>query len=334
MPLAENLTPGDPLAAGDLNGDRFADLAVGMARGDETDPFGPATGVIRVMFGGAGGLTLRRSILLASPYPPDPAFQHPASFGDVLAIGDVNADGYGDIVEGSAASPEGYPPAHTTSCSGGPAGPSVCRPFGGAAFGPAALAVGDVTGDGYGDVIAGTPRDRYVLSEADPAPVGRVRVYRGGRDGPSSEPVNLTQASAGIPGRSAPGDGFGRAVAVADVDRDGYADIVVGAPGEDRAAGAVTFIRGAPSGYATRGNAVYGPRIPGFPVKVAPDLQVGMAVSLVDVNGDGRLDLGIEAYGSGKIPRFFMLRGSGGRFTTRGARSGRLTRSGFHAGAG
>ncbi|MEG7741722.1 FG-GAP repeat protein, partial [Listeria monocytogenes] len=53
--------------------------------------------------------------------------------------------------------------------------------------------------------------------------------------------LSLAQSSAGVPGGDEPGDGFGASLALGDLDRDGYADLVVGAPGEDEGAGRVTL---------------------------------------------------------------------------------------------
>jgi hypothetical protein len=60
-----------------------------------------------------------------------------------------------------------------------------------------------------------------------------------------------------VPGASEVGDKFGRTVASADFDRDGYADLAVGQPRETVggvfAAGAVTVIYGSARGLHTLG---------------------------------------------------------------------------------
>jgi hypothetical protein len=86
----------------------------------------------------------------------------------------------------------------------------------------AALAVGDFDGDQYNDLAVGVP------GENDGS--GKVVVYRG----TSNRLVpwkTLTQASAGW--AVEPGDHFGWSLAAGDVDGDGIADLLVGAPHED-----------------------------------------------------------------------------------------------------
>ena len=54
-------------------------------------------------------------------------------------------------------------------------------------------------------------------------------------------PRTLAQGKRGVPGTGERGDAFGAALAAADVDRDGRADLIVGAPGEDHGSGHVPF---------------------------------------------------------------------------------------------
>ena len=88
----------------------------------------------------------------------------------------------------------------------------------GAGFGASVATAGDVNGDGYSDVIVGAPLFNNGKSEE-----GMVWVWHGSEDGLSElhdwhAEANLVDAS------------FGQSVATAgDVNRDGYADIIVGA---------------------------------------------------------------------------------------------------------
>ncbi|MFE6520724.1 FG-GAP-like repeat-containing protein [Streptomyces sp. NPDC057794] len=150
-----------------------------------------------------------------------------------------------------------------------------------------ALATSDRDRDGVTDLVTGTPK---ALSGG-----GSVTVVPGGVDGPvPAGKVTLTQNSTGVPGSHESGDGFGTATAWGDVNGDGYADLAVGAPGEDDTSGhadrgAVTVLYGPALGtgfsYATSGVTPTGARL-------------GSTVAVGDFNGDGKAD--VFAAGTGK----------------------------------
>ncbi|MGA5036084.1 FG-GAP repeat protein [Streptomyces capoamus] len=58
-------------------------------------------------------------------------------------------------------------------------------------------------------------------------------------------------------------------VRLVDVNRNGHADLVAAAPGEDGGDGAVWVLRGRPSGLVTDAAAVFGGRTLGAPYKKA-----------------------------------------------------------------
>ena len=91
-------------------------------------------------------------------------------------------------------------------------------------FGYSIDTAGDVNGDGYSDVIVGAPD--YDNGEEEE---GRAYVYYGSPGGPSLDPAWVEESDHEE-------NRFGAAVATAgDVNGDGYADVVVGAPGGDLA---------------------------------------------------------------------------------------------------
>lgn len=65
-----------------------------------------------------------------------------------------------------------------------------------------------------------------------------------------------SQNSSGITGNPEAGDHFGAAVAVGDVNGDGWSDLIVGTPDDDRVApdtGSVQVLLGGPTGLTTTG---------------------------------------------------------------------------------
>ena len=84
-----------------------------------------------------------------------------------------------------------------------------------------------------------------------------MRTSPAGPEGPGTSPVWWTQNSAGVPGASEQGDGFGTDLCVGDVNGDGYADVAIGVAGEDIGvvadAGAVTVLRGSVKGMTSTG---------------------------------------------------------------------------------
>jgi hypothetical protein len=160
--------------------------------------------------------------------------------------------------------------------------------------------VGDVTGDGFQDIVQGDHIDF-------PAGGGEIRLWRGGRRGPAVPPQTITQAPIEIPGGDETGDEFGFSLAVGDLDADGFADMVVGVPGEDAEAGAFVVIRGNRTGYAMTGSTKFtrdGPRIPGQPV---PGERFGQSLAILGLLGDNRLDLAVTAGGARRLDDAILL---------------------------
>src|SRR5689334_2099264 len=84
---------------------------------------------------------------------------------------------------------------------------------------------GDFNGDGFRDAVLPAPGANVSGKEG----AGAVVVLYGSASGLStSHRKTITQNTTGVPGVSEAGDGFGSATATADLNRDGYADLVVG----------------------------------------------------------------------------------------------------------
>lgn len=163
-----------------------------------------------------------------------------------------------------------------------------------------AVASGDINNDGYDDLVTGEPSSPDDGGEFVNG--GVVGVYYGsagdgpvGAEGPGTPPVWWTQDTSGVPGTDERGDNWGADLSVADTNGDGYADVAVGAPGEDIGtvadAGAVWVLRGTAGGLTATGAASWdqdSANVPGVPEKGD---RWGGQVRLTDPNKDGRFGL-------------------------------------------
>jgi hypothetical protein len=303
---------GSALATGDFDDDGFADLAVGV---DGEDLGGATTaGAVNVLYGTAGGLTGVGSQVFTQDSPGMPGVAELGDvFGVALATGDVDNDGFDDLVVGVPGEDLGGVEfggaVHVLGGAGGGLTGSGSQLFtqdspgvgdsaeGFDGFGEA-LATGDFDNDGFDDLAVGVHReDLGSLSEA-----GAVNVLPGAPGGLTGTGSQLlTQDSPGVGSIAEVLDVFGYAVAAGDFNRDGFADLAVGAAFEDvgavQAAGAVNVLPGAPGGLTGTGSQLLAQDSPGVPGSAELDDVFGSALATGDFDNNGFTDLAVGVPG-------------------------------------
>lgn len=277
----------DPLCAfaasivgpGDLDGDGFADLAIGTLQPHScsgTDERGP---VVQIFYGREDALVPGPALSLDGPF---------SSFGRLFmptlgGVGDVDGDGYPDLLVGLVdfldhrpallyrGSKHGIVPDRPTPIE--PEVPASERYY----FPSRIPSVGDLDGDGYADVVT-TRRPPY-----DVDPPGAVFVHRGSATGPAARPsVTLpNETGARV---------FGDAITGGDLNGDGLGDVAFTVGTLDEQHVRVHF------------GAALGVSLEATRLSYAPGRSSALLVltSPGDFDGDGAMDLTLGApYGDG-----------------------------------
>jgi hypothetical protein len=319
----------------DFNGDGYSDLVVGSPHSSAA---GPDVGRVLVYFGAAGGLDSAADLVIDGTLGS-------GGFGwAVAALGDVNEDGFSDLLVGQPAL--GIGAAYLYLGGDGAAFDATADAVltgsaSDSAFGQSLAAAGDVNADGFEDAVVGAPS---LLSPAD----GRAYVFLGGPgafdtspDGVVDEPMLNERIGSTVSGAGdTDGDGFADVLVVmleavpvraklylggtggsfdttpdttfvgtttmppldayasvvsgaGDMNDDGFADVVIGAPGSSvvsSGAGAAFFHLGSTAGIDTSADGTIGGATGG-------DYMGGALAAAGDLNGDGFGDALVGAYG-------------------------------------
>ena len=162
------------------------------------------------------------------------------------------------------------------------------------AFG-SALAGGDFDGDGYMDLAVGVPGQDV---NGKPA-AGAVHILYSDSGTLSEEGDEIWhQGVANVEGGVEAGDSFGHALAAGDFDSDGYDDLAVGVPREDKGSesetGAVNVLYGSPNGLSAAGNQIWDQdHLDGYGTQ--PGDRFGWALAVGYLDDDEYADLAVGA---------------------------------------
>ncbi|MBF0400894.1 MAG: FG-GAP repeat protein [Magnetococcales bacterium] len=285
-------------SAGDVNGDGFDDLIIGA------DQAYGGVGAAYVVFGSAFGIASQLNLSSLSGtngFRLDGDAAGDLTGHAVSSAGDVNGDGFDDLIVGAYKATSSYLEGGSSYVVFGQPSfsPSIAlsslngangfRLNGANSYGHAGDAVstaGDMNGDGFDDLII-----------SEPGGTGAVYVVFG-KSGGFASLLDLTTLN-GSNGFRLDGVAAGSVNAAWDVNGDGYEDIIVGASQFSGAVGAAFVVFGHSSAFnsaialSALGSSA-GFRLDG----VAAGDYAGFAVSGAgDVNGDGLADLIVGAHG-------------------------------------
>jgi Ca2+-binding RTX toxin-like protein len=255
----------------------------------------------------------------------------------VASAGDVNGDGYDDLIIGAPVTPgnggldgaafvlfgsaTGPGAVQDLSALDGKNGFRINGPASGAMLGEAVASAGDFNGDGIDDLLIGSKNGAQGGFRTGEAFV----VFGTAAAAGFPATVNLSQLNGSngfrLYGTSGGGQVGTSAASAGDVNGDGYDDLLIGAPGAQpngSGSGGAYVVFGHAGAQATPIDLGALNGTTGFKINGASGDELGRSVSAAgDVNGDGYADLLVSANGFGGIGgggAAYVLFGHGGGF--------------------
>ncbi|MCF2502525.1 FG-GAP-like repeat-containing protein [Dyadobacter sp. CY107] len=270
-------------SAGDVNGDGYSDAIVG-ARG--YDGIQVDQGAFFLFLGSSNGLQTSGALYTEAP------IKNTELGGEISSAGDVNGDGFSDIVVGALTYSNGESGEGAIFIYYGSASGLLDAPLKiesnqkDARFGRSVSTAGDINADGYSDLIIGAPGYTYKSAiEGN----GAAFIYLGSSNGVQPVASDTIETD----GNKIFTAQFGISVGAAgDVNGDGYSDIIIGASqyalDANSFMGAAFIFHGSANGFSDTPNVF----IPG---KQSPISHFGYRVATMgDANGDGYSDVMID----------------------------------------
>ena len=297
---------GQTHTACDFNGDGFSDLAVGAPH--ETYGASNFGGFVNIIYGSAEGL----SSLNSQSSAEGPAVNVADNFGDALASGDFNGDGYCDLAIGV--------PGYDLTDIAGAGVVYVINgmdtgldwqnwvqwdqsvegidgiPEPGDSFGTS-LAVGDFDGNGRDDLAIGVPGEDIGTTPG----AGAVQIIYAGPANTGLTTLGTKSFNQGgvLQSQLEVNDQFGEVLAAGDFDGNGSDDLAIGVPEEDVGevadAGVVHVLYSSydGGGLSEAGNQVWQQGALGVQDIAESYDRFGKSLASGDFDGDGRDDLAI-----------------------------------------